>query len=100
MRQHAPWTRSIAKPVAGTVRVAVAGDEVSAGVAFTVDAATGIVQFLPEHVPAADAVVSAGFTFDVPVRFDTDRLDVNVQGFRHGAIPHIPIVEVRVANSE
>jgi uncharacterized protein (TIGR02217 family) len=32
----------------------------------------------------------------VPVRFDTDRLEINVQGFRYGAIPHIPIVEVRL----
>jgi uncharacterized protein (TIGR02217 family) len=43
-----------------------------------------------------DAVVTAGFEFDVPVRFDTDRLEINLQGFRHGAIPHIPIVEVRL----
>ena len=93
---HAPWTRAIAKPVAGTVRVAVAGDEASAGAAFTVDAATGLVQFLPGHVPASGALITAGFAFDVPVRFDTDRLEINVQGFRHGAIPHIPIVEVRL----
>jgi hypothetical protein len=29
------------------------------------------------------------------VRFDTDRLDVNVQGISHGTIPHIPLIEVR-----
>ena len=93
---HAPWTRSIAKPVAGTVRIGVDGDEASEGDAFTLNAATGFVQFLPGHVPADGAVVTAGFQFDVPVRFDTDRLEVSVQGFRHGAIPHIPIVEVRL----
>lgn len=93
---HAPWSRAIKKPVAGTVRVAVDGVEVDAGEAFTVDAATGVVVFQPGHVPGAGAAITAGFAFDVPVRFDTDRLEINVQGFRHGAIPNIPIVEVRL----
>ncbi len=92
---HAPWTRAIKKPVAGSVVVAVDGDEV-APEDFLVDAATGKVLFQPGHVPRNGARVTAGFAFDVPVRFDTDRLEINVQGFRHGAIPHIPIVEVRL----
>ncbi|MEI9900817.1 MAG: DUF2460 domain-containing protein [Hyphomicrobium sp.] len=92
---HAPWSRTINKPVAGTVRVAVGGAE-SAAEDFIVDAATGIVVFQPGHIPAEGAAVSAGYEFDVPVRFDTDKLEVNVQGFRYGAIPHIPIVEVRL----
>jgi uncharacterized protein (TIGR02217 family) len=93
---HAPWRRTIAKPLTGSVRVAVGGGEVSAGTDFTVDTATGLVQFPPGHVPASGAIITAGFSFDVPVRFDTDRLEINVQGFRHGAIPHIPIIEVRL----
>jgi uncharacterized protein (TIGR02217 family) len=43
-----------------------------------------------------DQVVTAGFAFDVPARFDTDKLEINIQGFRHGAIPSIPIVEIRL----
>ena len=43
--------------------------------------------FLPGHMPAAGAAVTAGFEFDVPVRFDTDRLEINLPGFQHGAIP-------------
>jgi uncharacterized protein (TIGR02217 family) len=78
------------------VRVAADGDEASLGVDFTVSATTGVVQFQPGHVPGAGDVVTAGFVFDVPVRFDTDRLEISVQGFRHGAIPNIPIVEVRL----
>ncbi len=93
---HAPWARDIKKPVGGSVRVAVDGDEASAGIDFAIDAATGLVLFQPGHVPGEGAVVTAGFSFDVPVRFDTDRLEISVQGFRHGAIPHIPIVEVRL----
>lgn len=92
---HAPYVRPIAKPVAGTVRVAVDGIEQAAGTAFSVDVATGRVLFLPGHVPAAGATVTAGFLFDVPVRFDTDFLEVNLSAFAAGDIPRIPIVEIR-----
>ena len=93
---HAPWTRRIAKPVAASVRVAVGGTEQVSNSDFTLDAATGIVTFLPGREPASGVSVTAGFLFDVPVRFDTDRLDVNLSGFQHGAIPNIPIVEIRL----
>ncbi|MGL4395570.1 MAG: phage distal tail protein, Rcc01695 family [Hyphomicrobium sp.] len=93
---HAPWTRAIQKPVAGSVLIAVAGAAKTAGVQFVVDTTTGAVTFLAGHIPAAGATVTAGFTFDVPVRFDTDKLDINVQGFKHGAIANIPLVEVRL----
>ena len=92
---HAPWTREIKKPVAGTVVIAVAG-VAKAPSAFVVDAATGIVTFLAGHIPAAGQAVTAGFEFDVPVRFDSDKLEISLQGFRHGAIPNIPVVEVRL----
>lgn len=92
---HAPYRRPIAKPVAGSVRVAVAGVEQEEGVAFALDAATGVVTFLAGHIPPADAAITAGFLFDVPVRFDTDYLEVDLSAFAAGAIPHIPLVEVK-----
>lgn len=93
---HAPWQREIKKPVAGTVLIAVAGAAMTPGMHFAADPATGLVTFLPGHVPGAGAVVTAGFEFDVPVRFDSDRLEINLAGFQHGAIPNIPLVEIRV----
>ena len=93
---HAPWQRLVSKPVAGSVRVAIDGLEQDDGVDFTVDPTSGVVTFLPGHEPGVGTVVAAGFEFDVPVRFDTDQLDVNLQGFVHGAIPNIPIVEIRL----
>lgn len=86
------WVRRIVKPVAGTVVVSVGGVEKPAG-AFSLDAA-GIVSFAAGHVPAAGAVVRAGYEFDVPVRFDTDRIDVSLAHFDAGRIPTIPLTEV------
>jgi uncharacterized protein (TIGR02217 family) len=92
----APYRRAIVKPVAGSVRVAVAGTEAAEGTAFTVDATTGIVTFLAGHLPALGAAITAGFQFDVPVRFDTDYLEVDLSAFAAGAIPKIPLVEIKL----
>jgi uncharacterized protein (TIGR02217 family) len=92
---YAPYARPIAKPVADSIRVAVGGTEVAAGVAFTCDVTTGIVTFLAGHIPTVDAAVSAGFLFDVPVRFDTDYLEVDLSAFAAGVIPKIPLVEIK-----
>lgn len=88
---HAPYERPIQKPLAGSVQVAVAGIAVGTGV--TVDLATGIVSFAAP--PPSGAAVTAGFLFDVPVRFDTDRLDIDLSAFAAGEIPSIPVVEIR-----
>jgi uncharacterized protein (TIGR02217 family) len=85
------WVRRIGKPVADTVRVARAGVEATSG--WSVDATTGVVTFAA--APAAGVLVTAGFEFDVPVRFDTDRLDVTWDLDRLGSIASIPLVEVR-----
>jgi uncharacterized protein (TIGR02217 family) len=89
------YVRAINKPVAGSVRVAVAGVEATAGTAFTVDTTTGIVTFLAGHIPPDGAAITAGFQFDVPVRFDTDYLEIDHAAFAAGAIPKIPLVEIR-----
>lgn len=91
----APYARPIAKPVAGTVRVAVAGAEKTESTHYALDATLGTVTFFPGHVPASGAAVTAGFLFDVPVRFDSDFLEVNLSAFEAGEIPRIPILEIR-----
>jgi uncharacterized protein (TIGR02217 family) len=90
------YVRPITKPVAGTVRVAVDGAEKADGVDFTVDLQTGIVTFLAGAIPGAAQAVTAGFEFDVPVRFDSDLLTINLDAFAAGQIPDIALVEVRV----
>lgn len=53
-----------------------------------------MVTFAQGQVPAAGAAIRAGFDFDVPVRFDTDRIDVSLASFEAGRIPSIPLVEI------
>jgi len=89
------YVRAIVKPVAGTVATAVDGAAQTEGSDFTIDPATGIVTFLAGHIPGVGAVVTAGFEFDVPVRFDTDYLAINLSNFKAGDIPEIAIIEIR-----
>lgn len=90
------WRRTITKPVGDSVQIAVDGTVLMPSDDFTVDALSGRVTISSGSIPGVGAEVTAGFAFDVPVRFDADTLEINVSGFRHGAIPSIPIVEVRV----
>ena len=85
------WTRIITKPVAGTVMVALDGIVQASG--WAVNTTTGQITFTT--APAGGVIVSAGFEFDVPVRFDTDQLDVIHDIERLGSITSIPLIEVR-----
>ncbi|MER5170233.1 DUF2460 domain-containing protein [Thioclava sp. GXIMD2076] len=88
------YSRPITKPVGGTVMVGVQGGYQSESIDWSVDSATGVVTFA--QPPAKGARVTAGFEFDVPVRFDTDRIQVSVQSFQAGEVPQVPVVEVRL----
>ena len=85
--------RRIVKPVPGTVRLAVAGVALEDLRGWSVDHATGIVTF--DTAPGKGAEITAGFEFDVPVRFDTDLIQVSVESFRAGELPSVPVVEIR-----
>ncbi|TDL87998.1 DUF2460 domain-containing protein [Meridianimarinicoccus aquatilis] len=87
------YLRPISKPVDQTVRVAVDGAE-QPGAAFAVDSVAGAIVFLLP--PAEGAVVTAGFEFDVPVRFETDQIVTSVSSFQAGDVPDVPVLEVRV----
>jgi uncharacterized protein (TIGR02217 family) len=85
--------RRITKPVAGTVLVAVAGDPKVEDLEFSLDAERGEVTFAVP--PDIGVRVTAGYEFDVPVRFDTDRIMASVASFQAGEVPDVPVVEVR-----
>lgn len=89
------FVRLIKKPVSGTVLVGVAGVQKTITTHFTVDTTTGIITFTPGNIPTLGQVVTAGFQFDVPCRFDTDHLEVELQTYRSGRA-RIPIIELRL----
>lgn len=80
--------RRLTRPVASTVRVRVNG--VPAAFALL---PLGVVRL--QAPPAAGAAVAADCEFDVPVRFDTDELGINMREVDMGSWPEIPVVEVR-----
>lgn len=85
--------RRVHKPVDGTARVALDGLELEPE-AFDIESATGLVTLA---APAPSGVtITAGFEFDVPVRFDADRLDVTLESFAAGRMAAVPLIEVRV----
>jgi len=79
--------RTLFKPVAGTVKIAVAGVVQNSG--WSVDTTTGIVTFTVAPV----GVVTGGCEFDLPVRFDTDllvhQIDPNVRELQTIALVEI-----------
>ena len=88
VKAYGDQTRTITRPVAGSVTVAVDGQPAPA----SADPATGLVTLAAPPEPGA--VVTAGYLFDVPARFDTDELMVGVEA-SGGEVLDIPIVEVR-----
>ncbi len=85
------WWRPVTRPRPATVRVALDGVPQASG--WSVAGGSGIVSF--DTAPDDGVAITAGFEFDVPVRFDTDRLDVTLDIERLGSIASIPLVEVR-----
>ncbi|MFQ6548835.1 TIGR02217 family protein [Aestuariibius sp. 2305UL40-4] len=88
------YDRPILKPVSGTVRIAIEQIELQESIDFDIDLASGLITFAEPPEEGAD--ITAGFEFDVPVRFDIDRIQTSVASFRAGEVPNVPIVEVRV----
>ena len=74
--------------------IGVEQDEMQEGVDYEVDETTGLVTF--SHPPDPEMQISAGYEFDVPVRFDTDQIQTSVASFQAGEAPNVPILEVRV----
>ena len=91
-------SRNILKPVIGTVTVELGGNPQVEGVDYTIDYTTGIVTFLS----APTGLMTAGYQFDIPCRFDTDDLSdlefilksANLETDRL-SYPSIPLVEIR-----
>ena len=82
---------TVAKARFGLLETALGMAEQLSG--WTLDATTGVITFTT--APAGGVIIRAGFEFDVPVRFDSDTLDVTLDFERLGSITSIPLLEIR-----
>ena len=87
-KSYGDFNRRIWKPVAGTVRAAIDGVETP----ITEDSVAGTITF--DTPPASGAIITAGYRFDCPVRFDTDRLDITLEAVSAGRAVRIPLIEL------
>lgn len=85
-----PYDRTIRWPVDGTLLIAFDGTPVASG--FSVDRGTGVVTF--DDPPADTVVITAGFEFDVPVRFEDDHLSVSWDTINSRSAGSVPLMEV------
>jgi uncharacterized protein (TIGR02217 family) len=85
-------SRTIAKPVAATVKLTLGGVEQTSG--WTLDTTTGLVTFTT--APGNGVAVAADFEFDVPARFDTDRMELTIETYQLARWTEIRVVEIRV----
>lgn len=87
------YQRRIRLPDPASVKLAVNGEGHTSGTDVVLDTEAGALVF--DEPPELGAVITAGFLFDVPVRFDTDRLELSLTHFEAGDIPSIPLIELR-----
>ncbi len=90
LKHYGDAQRHITRPVSGSVMVAVNGTLQSNGWSLS---DFGVVSFAVP--PPLGALVSAGFHFDVPVRFEEDALEISLASYRAGELRSLPLVEVR-----
>lgn len=83
------YIRRIDYPRVETLRVAVSGAPFITGYDSTAR------QIVFDTPPVNGAQITAGFEFDVPVRFDTDQLDLALEAFGAGRAANIPLIEVK-----
>ncbi|MDR1425796.1 MAG: DUF2460 domain-containing protein [Rickettsiales bacterium] len=83
------YVREITKPVVDGVKIYVDDEEIEQ---FTVDHTSG--QIFLDTAPDENSVLRATFDFDVPVRFDTDRLEIHMHDRMSGEIGNVRIVEI------
>lgn len=80
--------RRIYKPVRDTVYAYINKRRVAAEVDYDIGTIT------LSRIPNKDSIVSASFEFDIPVRFDTDFLEITADISKIGAFD-IPVIEIK-----
>ncbi|MGB7373366.1 DUF2460 domain-containing protein [Pontixanthobacter sp.] len=86
-----PQIRRITRPREETILIAVNGERITDWQ----HSGKGTITFAA--APPEGAHITAGFLFDVPVRFAEDRLNINSASFAAGEAASVPLIEVREA---
>lgn len=82
--------RKITKPIEGTVKIYV--NDIEDKTNISIDYEKGLVSF--SSAPANNSIIKADFEFYVPVRFDTDKLDITMKNSKYGEIKELKIIEI------
>jgi uncharacterized protein (TIGR02217 family) len=90
-----PYTRNITRPNATGLVVKVAGVTQTVTTDYTVDTTTGIITFQPGSIPTTGQAITVTGEFFVPVRFDTDFLEISAEWAQAGSLPDIDIIELK-----
>lgn len=87
------YDRPITHLVVGKVIVLKDNVVQTAGVNYNVNMLTGIITWIGGFWPAVGVDIQVAIEFDIPMRFDTDKLALNLLMFARGSWENIPIVE-------
>lgn len=87
------FTRTITKPLAAGLVVRVNEVVKTLTTDYTVSTTTGIITFISP--PTNTHVIDCTFEFDVPARFNTDKMDISLDSYQIGSWANIPIMELR-----
>ena len=83
------YTRIITKPVISTVKLYIDDVEIND---FNIDFTTG--EIVLSSPPQENSIIYADFEFDVPVRFNSDILEITMQSIKTGFVKDIMLIEV------
>lgn len=90
VKRYGETVRPILKPVEGTVAIAI--DDTPAESGWNVDVTNGLVTF--DTAPPPGVEITAGFRFDCPVRFASQRIEASLEGFGAGRIVNAKLIEL------
>jgi uncharacterized protein (TIGR02217 family) len=88
-------TRRITRPRSTTIKIYVAGTLKTETTHYTINYSTGVVTFTGGNIPTAGQAIKWAGQFDIPARFDTDQMSLNLEAIMCGEWPSINIVEIR-----
>lgn len=89
------FDRRITRLVTGTLSVFVNAVLKTVTTHYTVNLETGLITFTGGNIPTLGQIVSVTVEFDIPVRFDIDKLNVKMHWEEAMEIPSIPILELK-----